>query len=151
MATDPQRMQRLAVAAQFCMFDKKLRSSGNASIIWGVLNLLVGGLLLAADDYWGGVSLLLGIGLIAAGIYQRTVRHAEVIIISAATLAVLALWNFTLLILAVMGKVELALGGRTFWWAIAQAWGAVATWKTYSSYESLLQESDPITVEQVRG
>jgi hypothetical protein len=151
MASDPQRMQRLAVAAQFCMFDKKLRSSGNASIIWGVLNLLVGGLLLAADDYWGGVSLLLGIGLIAAGIYQRTVRHAEVIIISAATLAVLALWNFTLLVLAVRGKVELALGGRTFYWAIAQAWGAVATWKTYSSYASLLQESDPTIVEQVRG
>jgi hypothetical protein len=151
MASDPQRMHRLGLGAEFCMFDKKLRSSGNASIIWGILNLLLGGLLVVANDYWGGVSLLLGIGLIAAGFYQRTVRHAEVIIISAATLAVLALWNFTLLILSVMGKVELTLGGRTFYWAIAQAWGAIATWKTYSSYESLLQESDPTTVEQVRG
>ena len=32
--------------------------------------------------------------------------------------------------LAAMRKVELALGGRTLFWAIAQAWGAYATWKT---------------------
>jgi hypothetical protein len=53
--------------------------------------------------------------------------------------------------LAAMGKVALALGGRTFFWAIAQAWGAVATWKTYSVYKALREESDPMTVQQVRG
>lgn len=43
MASDPRRVEQLALAGSFCLFDKKLRSSGNASIVWGVLNLLIGG------------------------------------------------------------------------------------------------------------
>lgn len=151
MTSDPERMKRLDVASAFCLFDKKLRSSGNGSIVWGVLNLAIGGVLLAANDTWGAVSVVLGLALVAAGIYERTVRDPKVIIISASTLAGLAVWNFALIGLAAMGKVELALGGRTFFWAIAQAWGAVATWKTYSTYKALLEQSDPLTVEQVRG
>ena len=136
MATDPQRVERLSVAGAFCLFDKKLRSSGNGSIVWGLLNLLIGALLVAANDKWGAVSLLLGLALVGAGIYERKVRAPNVIMISAATLAVLALWNFALIALAAMGKVQLALGGRTLYWAIAQAWGAFATWKTYSTYKN---------------
>lgn len=78
-------------------------------------------------------------------------RDPKVIIVSASTLAFLALWDFALIGLAAMGKAELALGGRTLYWGIAQAWGAVATWKTYSSYKTLRDETDPLTVEQVRG
>jgi hypothetical protein len=151
MASDPERLKRLAVAGSFCLFDKKLRSSGNGSIVWGVLNVLIGAGILAGNDSWGAVSLLFGLGLIAAGIYERKVRDPKVIIISAATLAGLALWNFTLIILAAADKAQLALGGRTLYWAIAQAWGAYATWKTYSTYKTLREQSDPITVEQVRG
>jgi hypothetical protein len=150
MPSDPQRIEQLTVAGSFCLFDKKLRSSGNSSIVWGVLNLLIGGAVLAANNIWGAVSVLLGLSLIAAGVYERRVRDPKVIIISAATLAGLALWNFTLIGLAAMGKVHLALGGRTFYWAIAQAWGAYVTWKTYSTYETLLEKSDPLTVQQVR-
>lgn len=92
-----------------------------------------------------------GIGLIAAGIYEKKVRDPKVIIISAATLGMLALWNFALIVLASMGSVRLALGGRTLYWAIAQAWGAYATWKTYSTYKMLHENCDPLTVDQVRG
>jgi hypothetical protein len=141
----------MTLAGSFCLFDKKLRSSGNASIIWGVLNLIIGGGLIAANDNWGAISLLLGLALIAAGVYERKVRDPKVIVISAATLAGLALWNFALIGLAAMGKVELALGGRTFFWAIAQAWGAYSTWATYSTYKTLREQSDPVAVEQVRG
>jgi len=150
MASDPQRVERLALAGAFCLFDKKLRSSGNSSIVWGVLNLLIGVAVVAANNVWGAVSVLLGLALIGAGVYERKVRDPKVIIISAATLAGLALWNFALIGLAAMGKVQLALGGRTLYWAIAQAWGAYVTWKTYSTYKTLQEKSDPLTVQQVR-
>jgi hypothetical protein len=151
MASDPQRVERLAVAGAFCLFDKKLRSSGNSSMVWGALNLLIGAVIVAANDAWGWVSVLLGLGLLVAGVYERKVRDPKVIILSAATLGGLALWNFALVGLAAMGKLELALGGRTLYWAIAQAWGAYATWKTYSTYKTLREKSDPLTVEQVQG
>ena len=150
MATDPQRFEGLTLAGSFCLFDKKLRSSGNASIIWGLLNLLIGGALIAAKDNWGAVSMLLGLALVAAGLYERTVRDPKVIILSAATLAVLAVWDFALIGMAAMGKVHLIAGGRTFIWAIAQAWGSYTTWKTYSTYKILLEKSDPMILQQVR-
>ena len=151
MTSGTDRLQQLQIAGAFCLFDKKLSSSGTASIIWGLLNILIGGAAVAANSFWGGISLLLGLGLVVAGIYERKVRDPKVIIISAATLGVLALWNFTLIALAAAGKVELALGGRTLYWAIAQALGAFATWKTYSTYKSLRDGSDPLAVDQVRG
>jgi hypothetical protein len=151
MAGDPERVKRLGLAGSFCLFDNKLRSSGNSSIVWGLLNLFIGIAVVTADGKWGLVSLLLGAALVAAGVYERTVRDPKVIIISAATLALLALWNFALIGLAALGKVEVALGGRTLFWAIAQAWGALATWKTYSTYKMLREKSDPLTVQQVRG
>jgi hypothetical protein len=148
---DLDRIKRLETAGQFCLFDKKLRSSGNSSMIWGVLNLAIGGLSLAAHSNWAIVSVLLGAALVAAGAYERKVRDPKVIIISAGTLAGLAIWNFTLIGLAASGRVELALGGRTLYWGIAQAIGAYATWKTYNTYKVLRDESDPATVQQVRG
>jgi hypothetical protein len=150
MASDPQRVERLALAGSFCLFDKKLSSSGTSSIVWGLINLLIGGVVIAQNNNWGAVSLVLGLALIAAGIYERRVREPKVIIISAATLAVLALWNFMLIALAAMGKMQLVLGGRTLFWAIVQAGAAYATWKTYSTYKMLLEKSDPLTVQQVR-
>jgi hypothetical protein len=150
MASNPQRLEQLTLAGSFCLFDNKLRSSGKGSIIWGSLNLLLGIVLVAANDKWGIVSLLLGLALIVAGVYERKVRDPKVIIISAATLAVLALWNFALIGMAVLGKTHLPLGGRTFIWAIAQAWGAYATFKTYSTYKMLHEKSDPLTVQWVR-
>jgi hypothetical protein len=151
MASDPQRLQKMSLAGSFCLFDKKLRSSGNSSIVWGVLNLIIGGGLVAADDKWGWISLLLGLALIAAGAYEKRVRDPRVIIISASTLAGLAIWNFALIGLAATGQVKLVLGGRTLFWAIAQAWGAYSTWNTYSTYKMLREQSDPVAVEQVRG
>ena len=67
----------------------------------------------------------------------------------AATIAVLALWDFALIGLAAMGKVHLLIGGRTLFWAIAQASGAFETWKMYSTYKMLQQRSDPLVVQQV--
>ena len=138
------------MAGSFCLFDKKLRSSGDSSIVWGALNLLIGAAALAGHNVWGAVSLLLGLALVVAGVYERKVRDPKVIIISAATLAGLALWDLMLVGLAAMGKVHLALGGRTLFWAIAQAYGAYATWRTYSTYKMLQEKSDPLTVGQVR-
>lgn len=151
MANDPERLKRLELAASFCMFDGRLRSSGNSSVVWGILNVLIGGGILAAHNNWGAVSLALGLALIVAGAYERSVRDPKVIIVSAATLALLAVWHFVLIGLAAMGKAELALGGRTLFWGVAQAWGAYTTWKTYSTYKTLREHSDPQTVEQLRG
>jgi hypothetical protein len=109
LASDQRRLEQLTLAASFCLFDKKLRSSGNGSIVWGLLNLLLGGVVIAEHSKWGAVSLVLGLALIAAGVYERKVRDPKVIIISATTLAGLALWNFTLIGLAAMGKMQLAL------------------------------------------
>jgi hypothetical protein len=151
MATDSERVKKLSVAGAFCLFDKKLSSSGNASIVWGALNALIGAIILNAHNRWGFVSLLLGLGLIAAGLYERKVRDPQVIIISAATLGGLALWEFALIGLAAAGKAHLALGGRTLYWGIAQGWGSYTTWKTYHTYKALRETSDPATVEEVRG
>lgn len=151
MASDSERLDRLALAGAFCLFDKKLRSSGNSSVVWGLLNALIGASIIARGDAWGVISLLLGLALIAAGLYERRVRDPKVVIVSAATLGGLALWNFAMIGLAAMGSMRLSLGGRTLFWAIAQAAGAYATWKTYSTYKLLREKSDPITVEQVRG
>ena len=148
---DQDRVKRLQIAGQFCMFDKKLRSSGNSSMVWGVLNLLIGGLGFLSNNHWGVVSLVLGAALVAVGAYERKVRDPKVIIVSAGTLAGLAVWNFALIALAASGKGELALGGRTLYWAIAQAIGAFSTWKTYSTYKMLQAEADPGTAEQVRA
>lgn len=148
---DSDRIKRLQIAGEFCLFDKKLRSSGNSSMIWGILNLLIGALGVLAHNNWAIVSLALGAGLVAAGAYERQVRDPKVIIISASTLAVLAVWDFALIALAASGKTHLALGGRTLYWAIAQAVGAFATWKTYSTYRMLRAESDASTVQQLRG
>jgi hypothetical protein len=74
----------------------------------------------------------------------------KVIIVLAVTLGVLALWNFTLIGLAAIGGLKLTLGGKTLYWAIAQAWGAFATWKTYSVYKELRDGTDPQLAEQVR-
>jgi hypothetical protein len=112
--------------------------------------MIIGGAVLAGDSKWGAVSLVLGLALIAAGVYERKVRDPKVIIISAATLAGLALWNFALIGLAAKGLVHLAGGGKTLYWAMAQAWGAYATWTTYSTYKMLREKSDPMTVQQVR-
>jgi hypothetical protein len=151
MASDPERLKRLGTAAAFCLFDKKLRSSGNGSVVWGLINLAIGSVAIAAHNNWGAVSLILGLALVVAGVYERTERDPKVIIVSASTLALLALWDFTLVGLAAVGKAELALGGRTLYWGLAQAWGALATWKTYSTYKALRDGTDPLVVEQVRG
>ena len=74
MASDPKRLERLQLAGAFCLFDKKLRSSGNASIAWGLVNALIGAAILAGSSPWGVVSLLFGLGLIGAGVYERRVR-----------------------------------------------------------------------------
>jgi hypothetical protein len=63
----------------------------------------------------------------------------------------LAVWNFAIIALAAMGKAHLAMGGKTLYWAIAQAWGSYSTWATYSTYKTLRQKSHPLIVEQVRG
>jgi hypothetical protein len=116
-----------------------------------VLNLLIGGAIVAGNNIWGAVVLLLGLALVVTGMLQRTLRHPRIVIISAAMLAGLALWNFTLIALAAMGKMDLVLGGRTIIWAFVQALGAYGTWKTYSEYKMVSEQSDPQTVAQVRG
>jgi len=150
MTSDPARVERLTCAAAFCMFDTKLRSSGNASIVWGLLNVLIGVANLAANHRWGTVSVVLGLALIMAGLYERSLRDPKVILISAATLAGLGLWDLALVVFAAMDKGKLVLGGRTIFWAIAQLWGAFTTWKTYSTYTMLHEKSDSLIVQQVR-
>ncbi len=150
MPSDPERVKRLSIAGSFCLFDRRLRSSGSGILIWGLLNVSIGGFALAAHNYWGLGSLSLGLVLVAAGAYERGVRDPKVIIVSAATLGMLALWNFALIALAAMGVIRLTLGGKTLYWAIAQAGGAFATWKTYSVYKELRDGADAQTVEQVR-
>ena len=151
MTSDGVRVKRLTTASAFCLFDNRLRSSGNGSIIWGLLNLVIGALVIAARNSWGIVSLLLGLALIIAGVYERKVRDPNVIIVAASTLGALALWNFALIGLAAAGVLHLVMGSKTLYWAIAQAAGAYATWKTYATYRTLRAEVDPVVVEQVRG
>lgn len=151
MPGDLQRTERLNTAAAFAMFDKKLSSSGNSSMVWGSLNLLLGGLAISAGNIWGAVSLILGLGLVGSGLYEKKVRDPKVVIVSAATLAALAAWNFALIALAATGKMHLVLGGRTLFWGIAQAVGAFSTWKTYAVYKALREKADESTVQEVRG
>lgn len=70
MTIDPERVKRLGMAAEFCFFDKKLRSSGNASILWGTINLVIGGTALSAHNDWGAVGAILGLALVIAGAYS---------------------------------------------------------------------------------
>jgi hypothetical protein len=81
MPADPERIKRLSMAGSFCLFDGRLRSSGNGSMIWGLLNLVIGAFALTAHHYWGLVSFSLGLALIAAGAYERSVREPKVIIV----------------------------------------------------------------------
>jgi hypothetical protein len=117
----------------------------------GVAELGIGGLALAQHGPWGAVGVFLGTILIVVGIYERKVRDPKVVIVSAATLAGLALWNFALIGLAAMGKLHLALGGKTLYWAIAQTLGAYATWKTYDTYKMLQEKTNPLVVQEVRA
>src|SRR5947209_52958 len=117
MASSPERIGQLKMAGEFCMFDKKLLSSGNSSIVWGLLNSVFGASFLLRGNNWGAVSLVLGLTLIAVGVYERKVRDPKVIIVSAATLAMLALWNFALIALIALGNTQSALGGRRLYWA----------------------------------
>lgn len=151
MASDPRHLEQLSLASSYCLFDNRLRSTGKSSIIWGVLNLIIGASFIARHSKLGAVSLLLGVALIVTGLYQRKVRDPHVVLISAAMLGSLAVWNFAIIALAAMGKAHLAMGGKTLYWAIAQAWGSYSTWATYSTYKTLRQKSHPLIVEQVRG
>jgi hypothetical protein len=104
----------------------------------------MGGIVLALHHSWlGAVLVLFGFALIVEGIYQRSAGDPEVIRVSAATLAAMALWNFGLL--GFGGGVEALL------WAIAQCVGAYTTWADYSTYKTLREQSDSVTVEEVRG
>jgi len=150
MTIDQGRMERLATASAFCLYDKKLRSSGNASIVWGLFNALFGFAALSRESRWGLVTLILGLALIAAGLYERRVREPKVILLSAATLAGLSLYEFALYALALIGHVKLEFGGRTLFWAVAQAVGAFSTWKTFTTYKLLHENSDSLLVDQIR-
>jgi hypothetical protein len=131
------------------MFDKKLRSSGNGSIAWGLLNVAIGGVLVSGHHLSGLVSLSFGAALVIEGFYERKVRDPKVIIVSTATLAALSLLHFSSIVLAAVNKTSLAFGGRSIYWAIAEAAGAYNTWKTYAVYQKLRDESDPAVVQEI--
>jgi hypothetical protein len=58
MATTSARLKQLQTAGALCVFDKKLRSSGTSSIVWGAINLLIGAVAISRNTPWGSVSLM---------------------------------------------------------------------------------------------
>jgi len=113
-ANSPERRKRLQIAGAFCVFDKKLRSRGTSSILWG------------------------------------TVRDPKVILISAGTLAVLALWNLALIVLAAIGKTGLALWKQNSLLGNCPGRSSARYVEDLQPVQSSARRVGPLTVEQVR-
>lgn len=137
-------------AAEFTTFDKSLTSSGRISIFWGAINLVLAAILLAAGNMFGVVDAALGTLLVASGMYEMKVRDPRVIKISALTLGLLAAWNLGGIALTFATNSRLVFGAHSLWWGIAQAFGAVSTWKSYSAYEALKREADEYLCSRIR-
>jgi hypothetical protein len=144
------RFRALNRAAEFTTFDKSLTSSGRSSIFWGAINLVLAAVLLSSGNRFGVVDAALGTLLVASGIYEMKVRDARVIKISALTLAFLAVWNLGGIALAFATNSRVVFGAHSIWWGIAQAYGAVNTWRSYSAYEALKREADEYLCGRIR-
>ena len=147
---DQQRLERMNLSLAVCLFDSSLKSSGKSGIIWGAINLLIGGVQISSGNGYGYVVCGLGLFLVVTGMYEMKVREAWVVKLSAITLGILAIWNVGGVALAMFSDIRLVLGGKALIWGIFQAIGAYNTWQTYAVYKTLLEHSDAMTLEEVK-
>lgn len=143
--TGSSRIEKLNVAAALHQFDKSLNRSAWESLGWGAFSALIGWAQLARNARFGWVNLIFGGLLMVVGLYEKRVREARVIKVSAATLAFLGLWNLTGFIMAIMEQSRVV--GHA-WVAALQLFGAWTTYKSYSQYAALLANSDPATNQE---
>lgn len=104
--------------------------------------------LLPRSAGFGWINLALGALLIAEGLYEKRVRQPRVIVVSAATLGLLGLWNLAGFIMALMAHSR-AVGHP--WIAVVQLLGAWTTYAGYSTYAALLSASDPGTASEFKA
>lgn len=143
--TGSSRIEKLNVAAALHQFDKSLNRSAWESLGWGAFSALIGWVQLARNARFGWVNLIFGVLLMVVGLYEKRVREARVIKVSAATLAFLGLWNLAGFVMAIMAL------GRVVghpWVAALQLLGAWTTYKSYATYAGLLAASDPATNQE---
>lgn len=136
------RIEKLNVAAALHQFDKSLNRSAWESLGWGAFSALIGWAQLARNARFGWVNLVFGALLMVVGLYEKRIREARVIKVSAATLGFLGLWNLAGFIMAMMSQSRVV--GHP-WVAALQLFGAWTTYKSYATYAALVANSDPAT------
>jgi|SRR3954468_21298778 hypothetical protein len=151
MATSDERLEKLKVATELCMFEKGQQSSAKSSLWWGVICIGIGLIVLRVGSELGAaINLGFGVLLIATGLYQVKVRAPRAVQVSAAMLALLALWNLGGLALAIAFKGRFLGGGHGVIAGLAQAFGAFSTWQAHALYKALQEKVDPSTLVEVQ-
>ena len=140
-----ERFERLNVAAALRGFDQALVRDAKVTIGWGLFAMIIGAIFLATGRF-GWINLIFGLALVTQGIYEMKVREPRVIIVAAATLGLLAIWNMASLVAAAF--LHTRLGGHPIA-GILQAVGAWTTYGSYSLYAALLAKSDPGTKQEL--
>lgn len=138
----PSRIEKLNVAASLHQFDRALNRSAWGSLGWGAFCIVIGWVLLSRNPLGGWLNIGVGALLMIEGLYEKRVREPKVIVVAAATLGILGLWNLTGLIIGLMTHTRVT--GHPVA-AILQLAGAWTTYAAYSTYATLLSSSDPGT------
>ncbi|HEX2330866.1 MAG TPA: hypothetical protein VHN74_19235 [Candidatus Angelobacter sp.] len=136
------RIDKLNVAASLHQFDRALNRSAWESLGWGAFSAVIGLVLLSTTAHFGWVNLAFGVLLIAEGLYEKKVREPKVILVSAATLGVLGLWNLYGFVMNIVSNSGVV-GHPVV--AILQLVGAWNTYAGYSKYAALVAAADPAT------
>jgi hypothetical protein len=141
------RLERLNFAAVLHGFDRALERSAKGSIGWGLFCMGIGGLVFARGGF-GWINLIFGVLLVAEGLYEMKVREPQVIMVAAATLGILAVWNLGGL--AAAYYLHVRFGGHV-WAGVVQAFGAWTTYHSYAVYAALLKQSDPGSKQELEA
>ena len=149
MATSAERLERMNVALTLCAMQRQVRSRAKATIGWGVFCLVIGGALVAAQN-WLGVAVNGGFGLLlaGAGVYELRSSDPKVMKVSAMTLGLVAAWNLGIFALA-MALQNPHLGGAPLA-GVFQAVGAYNIWKQFAVYNELHRKADAATVVEMK-
>jgi hypothetical protein len=101
-----------------------LKRMGWGSLIWGLLNIVLGTIYTVENGPINAILVLIGLLLVASGLWCLVVRSAAGVITNGIALMLIGLWNLVVTVL------NLVLGGPpTFWWAaIGVAMIASAVW-----------------------
>jgi hypothetical protein len=127
-------LDALRKTADFLIIRKKLRQAGIGSFVFGILALIIGGIMLP-ENLLNLLLILIGLLLLGVGIWNWISPTAEGIIVDGIALLIVALWNIGITLL------QLAAGMPPTHWAIIgvlQVVWSVRRFRDYPKYREAL-------------